>query len=76
MRNLVLLIALAACGKAPYQAHVAPPQSGFQLVTPELQVPKGEEQMWCATFSPRAEDTLVTQVETTRRREATMRRCA
>ena len=65
MRKLALMmVSMLACGKSPYKAHVAPPQSGFQLVTPAIQLPKGEEQMWCTNFPPRDQDTLIVQVET------------
>src|SRR2546430_4988825 len=63
MRRLPVLLALLACGKGPYIPNVAPPQRGFQLMTPELRIPEGEEQLWCSTFPPRTEDSLIVQVE-------------
>lgn len=66
MRKLIaVLLPLLACGgKEPYQAQVAPPQRGFQLVTPRIRVSPGDEQMWCSNFPPRGEDTLIAAVET------------
>lgn len=64
MRKLLPLLLLSACGgSGPFQAQVAAPARGFQLITPELKIAAGQEQLWCSTFAPRDADTLITAVE-------------
>lgn len=62
LRRLPLLLALlTAC--APFQPDVAAPADGFQLVTPALTVPEGEEWLWCSFFPALEEDLYVAKVE-------------
>lgn len=61
-RPLVLLLGLAACAQ-PTQPAVTAPSAGFQLVTPVVEVPEGEEQMWCSFFPALSEDMLVAKIE-------------
>ncbi len=69
MRSLALLgLAVVACGKPTpaqpiYQATVAPPARGFQLVGPEIDIPAGQEQQWCTPFEPLAHETTVVALE-------------
>jgi len=63
-QTVVLVLLLGGCAR-PTMPLVAPPAAGqgFQLVTPAVEVPEFEEQLWCSFFPALTEDMLVAQID-------------